>query len=84
MAYPDWVLEHKKKGMYVNKVNEDTYRIYRGHSERVKGTAKVRRVVDEYIGTITKDQGLIPTKAKIKGEVRSLSFGTYALLMGCR
>jgi hypothetical protein len=81
MAYPDWVLAHKGKGMYVNKVNEDTYRIYRGHSERVKGTAKVRRVVDEYIGTITRDRGLIPTKAKIKGNVRTLCFGTYALLM---
>lgn len=80
MAYPDWVMKHKKKGMYVNKVNETTYRIYRGHSERVKGTDKVKRVVDEYIGTITEAGGLIPTKAKVKGEVRSLRYGGYGLL----
>lgn len=80
MAYPDWVLKHKKKGMYVNKVNESTYRIYRGHSERVKGTNKVKRVVDEYIGTITEEKGLIPTKPRIKGEVRSLRVGGYRLL----
>ncbi len=32
MPYPPWVMEHKKKGMYVNKINESTYRIYRGHA----------------------------------------------------
>jgi len=73
-------MEHKKKGMYVNKVNETTYRIYRGHSERIKGTGKVRRVVDEYIGTITEERGLLPTKPKIKGEVRTVRYGGYALL----
>ncbi len=80
MPYPPWVMEHKKKGMYVNKVNESTYRIYRGHSERVKGTSKVKRVVDEYIGTITEADGLILTKPKIKGEVRTLRSGGYALV----
>jgi len=80
MPYPPWVMEHKKKGMYVNKINESTYRIYRGHSERVKGTDKVRRVVDEYIGTITEKGGLISTKPKIKGEVRTVRYGGYALL----
>lgn len=80
MPYPAWVMEHKRKGMYVNKINESTYRIYRGHSERIKGTNKVRRVVDEYIGTITEKEGLIPTKPKIKGEVRTVRYGGYALL----
>lgn len=80
MPYPPWVMEHKKKGMYVNKINESTYRIYRGHSERVKGTSKVKRVVDEYIGTITEADGLILTKPKIKGEVRTLRSGGYALV----
>ncbi len=80
MPYPPWVMEHKKKGMYVNKINEGTYRIYRGHSERVKGTSTVKRVVDEYIGTITEADGLIPTKPKVKGEVRTLRSGGYALV----
>ena len=72
MAYPDWVMQHKSKGMYVNKVNEETYRIYRGHSERVAGTKKVTRIVDEYIGTITKSGGLLRTKGKVKGPVKVL------------
>ncbi len=80
MAYPPWVMEHKKKGMYVNKINETTYRIYRGHSERIKGTKKVKRVVDEYIGTITEEGGLQPTKPKVKGEVRTVRYGGYAIL----
>jgi len=80
MAYPPWVMEHKKKGLYVNKVSEGAYRIYRGHSERIKGTGKVRRVVDEYIGTITEAGGLMRTRPKIKGEVRALRFGGYAVL----
>ena len=80
MAYPPWVMEHKKKGMYVNKINETTYRIYRGHSERIKGTNKVKRVVDEYIGTITEEGGLQPTRPKVKGEVRTVRYGGYAIL----
>lgn len=80
MPYPPWVMEHKKKGMYVNKINESTYRIYRAHSERVKGTNKVKRVVDEYIGTITEKGGLVPTKPKVKGEVRTVRYGGHALL----
>lgn len=80
MPYPPWVMEHKKKGMYVNRINESTYRIYRGHSERIAGTGKVRRVVDEYIGTITQEGGLAPTKPKVKGEVRTVRYGGYALL----
>ena len=80
MPYPPWVMEHKKKGMYVNRINESTYRIYRAHSERIKGTGKVRRVVDEYIGTITEKGGLVPTQPKIKGEVRTVRYGGYAIL----
>lgn len=80
MAYPPWVMKYKKKGLYVNKVNESTYRLYRGHSERVAGTNKVKRIVDEYIGTITESEGLKIRPAKVKGEVRVLHYGGYALL----
>ncbi len=58
MGYPEWVLKYKEKGMYVNKC-KDGYYLYRGHSERVKGTKKVKRVVDEYIGKITEHDGLV-------------------------
>lgn len=75
MPYPDWVMKYKTKGLYVNKVNDHTYRLYRGHSQRIPGTQKVKRIVDEYIGTITKEDGLMRTKPKIKGPVRVLRYG---------
>ncbi len=34
MFYPDWVLIHKETGIYVQKKNEHTCRIYRGYDER--------------------------------------------------
>jgi len=69
MPYPDWVLKHKKPGMYVQKKDDHTYRIYRGHSERRPDKPYPVLVTDEYIGTITKEKGLIPAKVTIKGEV---------------
>ena len=80
MSYPDWVMKHKTKGMYVNKVNDETYRLYRGHSQRVPGTNTVKRIVDEYIGTITKSEGLKKTQPKIKGPVQVLRYGRSCLL----
>lgn len=61
--YPDWVLKHKKKGTYINKVG-DKYYLYAAHSERVKGTNKVRRISDGYLGRITEADGLIPSKSQ--------------------
>jgi len=85
MAYPDWVLKHKYPGMYVQKKDEHTYRIFRGHSERRPGKRYPVLVTDEYIGTITKEHGLIRTKPKIKGEVLVKRYGGYCLLWNlCR
>lgn len=61
--YPDWVLKHKRKGTYINKVG-DKYYLYAAHSERVKGTNKVRRISDGYLGRITEKDGLIPSRTK--------------------
>ena len=47
--YPDWVLKHKKPGTYINVV-KGKYYLYAAHSERIKGTDKVRRVSDGYLG----------------------------------
>lgn len=63
--YPDWVLAHKKKGTYINKVG-DKYYLYAAHSERIKGSGKVKRVCDGYLGRITKEEGFIPSKNKPK------------------
>lgn len=65
--YPDWVMAHKKKGTYINKVG-DKYYLYAAHSERIKGTDKVRRVSDGYLGRITKEDGFIPAKNKLKND----------------
>lgn len=78
--YPDWVLEHKKKGTYINKVG-DRYYLYAAHSERVKGTNKVRRVCDGYLGRITKEDGFIPSKNRTQDPLSAYEFGlSFAIL----
>lgn len=72
--YPDWVLVHKKKGMFINKVG-DRYYLYSAHSERIKGTNKVKRVCDSYLGRITVKDGLIPPKEKVKDTILTYEFG---------
>jgi hypothetical protein len=81
--YPDWVMEHKKKGSYVNRVG-DTYYLYAAHSERVKGTDKVRRVSDGYLGRITEKGGFIPAKRKLSSEVRAHEYGlSWTVVSSC-
>jgi len=80
MAYPDWVLKHKEPGTYVQKRDENTYRLYRGHSERRPGKKYPVLVTDEYIGTITREDGLIRTVANIKGDIRVKRYGGFCLL----
>jgi len=63
--YPDWVMKYKEKGTYINKVG-DKYYLYAAHSERIKGTNKVRRVSDGYIGRITEKDGLIRSGSSFK------------------
>ena len=73
--YPEWVMEHKKKGTYINKIG-DKYYLYAAHSERVPGTNKIRRVCDGYLGRITEKDGLIPPKDKLRdSKINSLEFG---------
>ena len=74
--YPDWVLKHKKKGTYVNCVNGKYY-LYAAHSERIPGTKKVRRVSDGYLGRITKEDGLIPSKDKVSGDIVVFEYGLH-------
>lgn len=78
--YPDWVLAHKVKGTYVNKVGEKYY-LYAAHSERVPGTKKVRRVCDGYLGRITQEKGLIPPKDKLPKAIRSYEYGLSSLIL---
>jgi hypothetical protein len=81
--YPEWVMAHKKKGTYVNRVG-DTYYLYAAHSERVKGTDKVRRVSDGYLGRITEKDGFIPAKRKLSSEVRAYEYGlSWAIVSSC-
>ncbi len=81
MPYPDWVLKHKEPGTYVQKKDEDTYRIYRGHSERHPGKAYPILVTDEYIGTITREAGLIRTPVNIKGAILVKRYGGFCVLL---
>jgi hypothetical protein len=72
--YPEWVLKHKKKGTYINVV-KGKYYLYAAHSERIKGTNKVRRVSDGYLGRITEEEGFIPVKNKLAEDVCVFEFG---------
>lgn len=45
MAYPDWLMRYKEKGIYFQKKDDDTYRVIRAHSERVPGKKHPRLVV---------------------------------------
>ena len=69
--YPDWVMKYKKKGTYINRVGDKFY-LYAAHSERIKGTDKVRRVSDGYIGRITEKEGLIKSGSTLKGSVNNI------------
>jgi hypothetical protein len=81
--YPKWVMEHKRKGTYVNRVG-GTYYLYAAHSERVPGTSKVRRVSDGYLGRITEKDGFIPAKRKLSSEVRVHEYGlSWAIVSSC-
>ena len=72
--YPEWVMKYKKKGTYINKVG-DKYYLYAAHSERIKGTNKVRRVSDGYLGRITEKDGLIPAKKILRSAPVSFELG---------
>lgn len=78
--YPQWVLAHKKKGTYINKVG-DKYYLYAAHSERIPGTKRVRRVCDGYLGRITEKDGLVPPKDKVVSPVISYEFGLSSLTL---
>lgn len=80
MAYPDWVLKHKVKGTYINCVG-DKYYLYAAHSVRIPGTKKVKRISDGYLGRITEQDGLIPTKDKVSTEILVYEYGLSSSIL---
>jgi len=80
MSYPDWVLQHKKKGTYVNCV-KGRYYLYAAHSERIPGTQKVKRICDGYLGRITEEEGFIPVKDKVSTDILVYEYGFSCFLL---
>jgi len=80
--YPSWVNKYKEKGTYINRVGNKYY-LYAAHSERIKGTNKVRRISDGYLGRITEKDGLIPPKDKITTPIKSYEFGLSFAIISC-
>lgn len=77
--YPDWVMKYKSKGVYVNKVG-NTYYLYRAHCVYDKTTKKNKRVSDGYIGRVTEEDGFIPVKDKVQGDIYVYEYGLYFFL----
>lgn len=77
--YPDWVMKYKSKGVYVNKVG-NTYYLYRAHCVYDKTTKKNKRVSDGYIGRVTEEDGFIPFKDKVQGDIYVYEYGLYFFL----
>lgn len=78
--YPEWVMKCKEKGTYINYV-KGKYYLYAAHSERVPGTKKVKRICDAYLGRITEEDGLIPPKDKVSGNIKAFEYGLSALVL---
>ena len=78
--YPEWVTRYKEKGIYIKR-SKDKYYLYRGHSQRIPGTKKVRFICDEYMGRITEKDGLIPPQDKVKGDVISYEYGLSSMIL---
>lgn len=79
IVYPDWVVKHKSKGVYVLK-KYDSYYLYRAHSVRVKGTNKVKRVFDGYIGKVDEHLGVIPAKSRVSNNIEVYEYGVYQFI----
>jgi hypothetical protein len=78
--YPEWVMKHKVKGTYINHV-KGKYYLYAAHSKRIKGTNKVKRIFDGYLGRITEDEGLIPPKDKVEKSVFVMEYGLSSTIL---
>ena len=71
---PDWVLKYKTKGIYAKKTKTG-YALYRGHSERVPGKSYPVFRCDEYLGIVTEQEGLVPSRPPVKAGIRVLRYG---------
>ncbi len=71
---PDWVLKYKTKGIYTKKTKHG-YALYRGHSERVPGKSYPVFRCDEYLGIVTEQEGLVPSRPPVKEGINVLRYG---------
>ena len=78
-ALPDWVLKHKKKGIYTKKTKTG-YALYRGHSERVPGKSYPVFRCDEYLGIVTEKDGLIPSRPPVRPGIVVLRYGVCCVV----
>ncbi len=73
-SLPDWVLKYKKKGIYARKTKYG-YALYRGHSERVPGKKYPVFRCDKYLGIVTEEHGLTPSRPPVKPGIKVLRYG---------
>jgi len=80
--YPEWVLKYKTKGIYIKKT-KNGYSLYRGHSERVDGKKYPVLRCDEYLGIVTEEDGLIPSRPPVKKGVAVKTYGIEYIAERC-
>ncbi len=73
--YPEWVERYREKGRTIRKVR-DGFGLFRVSSEVQKDGTK--KVVQEYLGMITQDQGFVPKKGT--KDSRFLEYGLSHLI----
>lgn len=80
MAFPDWVLQQKKRG-YEIKCIRGNYYLYKLKSKWDPERGKARKVSGEYIGKVTPD-GIVLKKKKVDASapVFALEFGAAKLV----
>lgn len=80
-SLPDWVLKYKQKGVYARKTKHG-YALYKGHSERVPGKPYPVFRCDEYLGIVTEQHGLTPSRPPVKPGIRVYRYGFARVVEG--
>ena len=79
--HPDWALKFKKPGTEL-RFQRGRYYLYKVSSKYDPETKRTKKITEQFLGTITEENGLIESKTirlKREGEISSLSVKEYGV-----